>query len=98
MNNLTLTNCNDTLYRGCQYEIGLGKGKWSLNGLVAVMRGGGGEGKLELSPEISKIVLTHYHTMPHFDSLKTYSCGKHCEKRRNCLLQAISPFLTMFPP
>ena len=21
---------------------------------------------------------------------------KHCEKRRNCLLQAISPFLTMF--
>ena len=22
---------------------------------------------------------------------------KHCEKRRNCLLQAISPFLTMFP-
>ena len=22
--------------------------------------------------------------------------GKHCEKRRNCSLQAISPFLTMF--
>ena len=22
--------------------------------------------------------------------------GKHCEKSRNCLLQAISPFLTMF--
>ena len=21
---------------------------------------------------------------------------KHCEKRRNCLLQAISPFLTLF--
>ena len=29
--------------------------------------------------------LTHYHTMPHFDALKIYSCGKHCEKRRNCL-------------
>ena len=39
--------------------------------------------------------LTHYHTMLHFDTLKIYSCGKHCEKRRNCLLQAISPFLIM---
>ena len=45
---------------------------------------------------ISGKVLTHYHTMPHFDALLIYSCGKHCEKRRNCLLQAISPFLTMF--
>ena len=34
--------------------------------------------------------------MLHFDAQKIYSCGKHCEKRRNCLLQAISPFLTMF--
>ena len=34
--------------------------------------------------------------MPHLDALKIYSCGKHCEKRRNCLEQAISPFLTMF--
>ena len=40
--------------------------------------------------------LTRYHTMPHFDALMRYSCGKHCEKRRNCLEQAISPFLTMF--
>ena len=29
--------------------------------------------------------LTHYHTIPHFDTPKIYSCGKHCEKRRNCL-------------
>ena len=29
--------------------------------------------------------LTHYQTVPHFDALKIYSCGKHCEKRRNCL-------------
>ena len=29
--------------------------------------------------------LTHYHTMLQFDTLKIYSCGKHCEKRRNCL-------------
>ena len=21
--------------------------------------------------------LTHYHTMPHFDALKIYICGKH---------------------
>ena len=36
--------------------------------------------------------------MPHFDTLKIYTCsyGKHCKKRRNCLLQAISAFLTMF--
>ena len=39
--------------------------------------------------------LIHYHKMPHFDAPKTYTCGKHCKKRRNCLLQAISPFLTM---
>ena len=30
-------------------------------------------------------ILTLYHTMPHFDALKIYSCGKHCEKRTNCL-------------
>ena len=38
----------------------------------------------------------HYYTMPHFEALKIYSCRKHCDKRRNCLFQAISPFLTMF--
>ena len=27
--------------------------------------------------------LTHYHTIPHSDTLKIYSCGKHCEKKRN---------------
>ena len=42
--------------------------------------------------------ITHYHTMPHFDALKIYSYGKHCEKRRNCLLQAISPFSQCFLP
>ena len=31
------------------------------------------------------MLLTNYHTMLHFDALKIYSCGKHCEKRRNCL-------------
>ena len=30
-------------------------------------------------------LLTHYHTMLHFDALKIYSCRKHCEKRRNCV-------------
>ena len=40
--------------------------------------------------------LTHYHTIPYFDTLTRYSFGKHCEKRRNCLEQAISPFLAMF--
>ena len=41
--------------------------------------------------------LTHYHTMPHPDALKIYSYGKHCVKMRNCLSQAISHFLAMFP-
>ena len=27
---------------------------------------------------------------------KYHKGGEHCEKRRNCLLQAISSFLTMF--
>ena len=40
--------------------------------------------------------LTHYHTMPHSEARKIYSCGKHCEKRRNCLQQEISHFLTMY--
>ena len=25
--------------------------------------------------------LTHYHIVPHFDTLKTYSSGKNCEKK-----------------
>ena len=29
--------------------------------------------------------LTYYLTMLHFEALKIYSSGKHCEKRRNCL-------------
>ena len=49
------------------------------------------------SHHVFSTLLTHYHTIPHFDTLMIYSCGKHCEKRRNCLQQAISPFLTMFP-
>ena len=40
-------------------------------------------------------IFTHYHIMPHFYALKIFSYGKHCEKRRNRLKQAISPFLTM---
>ena len=36
-------------------------------------------------PWIVWLGLTHYHTILHFDALKIYSCGEHCEKRRNCL-------------
>ena len=29
-------------------------------------------------PHIHALILTHYHTMPHSDAVKTYaSCGKH---------------------
>ena len=31
-----------------------------------------------------KKVKTHYHTILHFDTLKIYTCGKHCGKRINC--------------
>ena len=31
----------------------------------------------------------HYHTMRHLQALKIYSCGKHCEKRRNCNMALI---------
>ena len=31
------------------------------------------------------VCITHYHTTTHFDALKIYSCGKHWEKKRNCL-------------
>ena len=28
---------------------------------------------------INDTILAHYHTMPYFDALKIYSCGKHHE-------------------
>ena len=28
------------------------------------------------------LMLTHYHTIPHFDALKICSCRKHCEKEK----------------
>ena len=31
------------------------------------------------------VLLPHYNTIPNFDTLKIYSYGKHCKKRRNCL-------------
>ena len=33
----------------------------------------------------SKGILTHYHTIPHFDTLKIYIAVENIEKRRNCL-------------
>ena len=30
--------------------------------------------------------LTHYHTMPHFDPLKIYIYGKHCEEKEKLLV------------
>ena len=29
----------------------------------------------------SMSLLTNYHTMPHFDAAKIYSCGKNCKKK-----------------
>ena len=40
--------------------------------------------------------LTHSHTMTHFDAPGKQAFRKHCVKRRNCLLQAISPFPPVF--
>ena len=39
---------------------------------------------LALFPVVWK-TKNHYHTMRHFEALKIFSCGKHCDKRRNCL-------------
>ena len=33
--------------------------------------------------------LTHYLTVPHFDILKMYSCGKHCEKNNKRAMMAL---------
>ena len=42
--------------------------------------------------------LTHYHTIPYFDALKTYSCRKHCDKRRKVkkgkIYKAVENFVT----
>ena len=40
--------------------------------------------------------LIHCHTMPHFDTLKIYSCGKNCRKRRKYWIPEFSPFHTVF--
>ena len=38
----------------------------------------------QLDQAKSVVWLTHYHALPHFDALKIYISGIHCEKRRNC--------------
>ena len=40
------------------------------------------ENTLNINPYRAGTRSTIYHTMPHLDALKIYSCGKHCEKRR----------------
>ena len=40
--------------------------------------------------------LTHYHTIPTFNTSGKESLRKHCGKRRKCWLPAFSPFPTMF--
>ena len=40
--------------------------------------------------------LTHSHIMTLFDAYGKEAFRKHCGKRRNCSLRAISPFPTMF--
>ena len=49
-------------------------------------KGRGGEERRgeERREEKRRERLTHYHTIPYFDTQKIYSCEKHCEKRRNC--------------
>ena len=42
--------------------------------------------------------LTHYHTRQHFDAVKIYSCGKHCEKRRNSCNKQFLLFSHCFLP
>ena len=44
------------------------------------------------------VKLTHYHTIPHFDALKIYSCGKYHEKKRNCCNKPFLLFSQCFLP
>ena len=44
------------------------------------------------------ICLTNYHTMPHFDALKIYSCRKHCEKRKTACNKQFLLFSQCFLP
>ena len=37
-------------------------------------------------------ILIHYHTILHFDELRIYSCGKHCEKKEKLLEISNSSF------
>ena len=48
--------------------------------------------------QLTLVYLSHYCTMPHFEALKICSSAKHCEKMRNCLLQAIAPFQNVSYP
>ena len=48
-------------------------------------RGGKKNADNHVLPKARQILLSHYPTMLHFDTLKIYSCGRHCDKRRNCL-------------
>ena len=45
---------------------------------------------------LSGILLTHSHSMTPFDAPGKQAFWKHCGKRRNCSLRAISPFPTVF--
>ena len=44
---------------------------------------------------VGVIVWEWVKPLPHFDPLKMFSSRKHCKKRKNCLFQAISCFLTV---
>ena len=39
--------------------------------------------------------LTHYNTIPHFDALKKYSCGKHWDKQFLLFSQCFLPYMYM---
>ena len=45
---------------------------------------------------LQKRILTQYQTMRHFDKLKIYTCGKHCEKGDSACNKKFIIFLRMF--
>ena len=51
---------------------------------------------LSHGPTIQFVILTLYSIDYHFDAPTTDSFWKHCRKRRNCSLRAISAFPTLF--
>ena len=80
--------CGNGLMGRCAIWFHSGKSKMKVTMAVCVFpeqTSGLQANVLTMDKSNFVVLLTHYHTISHFDALKTYSCRKLYEKRRNCL-------------